>query len=615
MVFNLNNVDTRLVRGLEILRDDLKITFADSGIKVDAIKGDVFKVEFDGTQLNVTYKFQTEVFRAFSMVKANGYKPFVHSGNRYFNDFGIHCATTPSYSPKVTHVKKLLRKFALMGYSQFQLYMHSNFTIDGEPYFGYGGARYDKSELKEIAEYGSDLCIDVIPCLETLAHQRELKQWRVYEGMYDWDDVFNVGLDKTYELIEKMIATVSECFKSSTINLGMDEAYMLGCGKYLFDHEYTPRLELFLTHLNKVVKIAEKYGYTRQIIWSDMLYTSVNKNHYYWGPNQLPNEVIKRIPSSVTLAYWDYYGTDNDHYNWCMKNHVETGKRVMFAGGVWSWNGSLTHNRFSMQILEMAFGYCRNNGINDLLITSWGHGFIFQLIPSLCFASALAYGETALTAKKLFNAIMNCDFDDFLLLDTPNYLTHDQCYVTPVADQVLYNDYFIGLLDSEVRVGKSDIWLKHISSLIAVKSKVKEYSVSVDKCIALCKICYLKYELGVKTRKAYKDRDKAQLKKLIKLYYKPLIPLYEDYLLKREKEWNSVAKSTAFESEVAYIGAMIQRTKHCILRLTAFINGKIDVIDELETDVLDIKGNGTQFNHNSWFSESNFKNIYAPSVR
>lgn len=613
MLLNEKYVSDEFRRGLGEFRQDLDFHFSESGIAVYAKPSEEFSVDFNGSEIFIEYKYKSEFYRSIAMLAANSEQPFKHRGNRYFKSFGVHHSTRPNV-PNVTYLKKLLRKFALLGYSEFEMYMHSNYEIDNEPYFGYDQGKYTQKELKEIADYGEILGIKIIPCLETLAHQPELKRWCVYKSLYDWDDIFNVGNPKTYELLEKMIATCAKCFHSKTINLGMDEAYMLGHGQYFRENGLQPRIELFLNHLSKVVEIAKKYGYEEQIIWSDMLYTTYN-NYWYWGPNQIPAEVVARIPKSVTLAYWDYYGTDNDHYNWCMKNHMATGCKVMFAAGVWNWNGTLTHNRFSMQILKMSLEYSKNNKIDNLLVTSWGQAPLITLLPSLTFVSRTAYGETTdEKMKNYFRVITGIDWDDFMLLDSPNYIDEDQCYVTPVADQVLYNDYFIGLFDSEVLEGKEIIWEKHATRLRAAQKKSGEYTSMYEKCITLCELCKCKYTLGLDTRRMYKNRDKKALSDLVENRYNKLIVLYEKYLQDRKKERKQLFKTIGFEREIAEIGAMIQRTKYCAETLSEFVNGEIDEIEELETELLDIKGSGKQFDHKNPDTSCGFKNVFSLSV-
>ncbi|MBQ3505599.1 MAG: family 20 glycosylhydrolase [Clostridia bacterium] len=613
MIFNINGLSSDFRRGLAEYKDELDIRFAENGISVSATQGDTFAVNFDGKTLRIVYQYKSEFYRAIAMVIANGDGAFTYTGKRYFKDFGIHHATRP-YVPHKSQIKKLLRRFALMGYSQFEMYMHSNFEVDGEPYFGYGQGRYTQAELCEIAAYGDMLGVEVVPCLELLAHQPELKRWKAYAGLYDWDDIFNVGREETYQLIEKMIATCAKCFKSKVMNLGMDEAYMLGHGQYFRDNgeKLENRVDIFLKHLSRVVTIAQKYGYEEQIIWSDMLYASYN-NYSHFGPNQLPKDVIERIPASVKLAYWDYYGTADDHYNWCMKNHVETGCKVMFAAGVWTWEGTLAHNRFSMEILQMSLGLSKKNGIDNLLITSWGNAPLLFTLPSLCFAAQIAYDEdTGENMKAFFKVVAGCEFDDYMLLDTPNYTSHDQAFVYPTADQVLLNDYFIGLMDSEVIESATGIWDEHIVALESAKGRCKGLEESFERSIAVCKIAKLKYDLGLKTRRAYKSGDKTVLAALIENAYKPLVGLYEEYLQARKAEWRTLFKSTCFEKEVIQFGGMIARTKYCIDELQAFIDGKIDCIEELDAVQLDAKGGGEQFNHDGRDRSCTLKTAFSP---
>ena len=45
-----------------------------------------------------------------------------------------------------------------------------------------------------------------------------------------------VGDERTYQLIDKMFAAVAECFGSKLVHIGMDEAHMVGLGRYLQQH-------------------------------------------------------------------------------------------------------------------------------------------------------------------------------------------------------------------------------------------------------------------------------------------------------------------------------------------------------------------------------------------
>ena len=58
--------------------------------------------------------------------------------------------------------------------------------------------------------------------------------------------------ERTYALIEKMIAFWSEALGSRRIHIGMDETHDLGRGRFLDKFGYESGFELFNRHLGKV---------------------------------------------------------------------------------------------------------------------------------------------------------------------------------------------------------------------------------------------------------------------------------------------------------------------------------------------------------------------------
>ena len=55
-----------------------------------------------------------------------------------------------------------------------------------------------------------------------------------------------------------MLKTVSECFTSTRVHIGMDEAVRVGLGKYLKNHKFGDRFDIINRHLHRVCEIAEK---------------------------------------------------------------------------------------------------------------------------------------------------------------------------------------------------------------------------------------------------------------------------------------------------------------------------------------------------------------------
>ena len=136
----------------------------------------------------------------------------------------------------VEGLKRFLPLLKKMGYNTVMLYTEDTYEVEGEPYFGYLRGRYTMDEMKEIDAFAASLGIEMIPCIQTLAHLTTFLRWNRVPA--DTPDILLVDDDKTYEFIDRLFATLSKCFTSKKIHLGMDEAHMLGRGKHLDIHGY-----------------------------------------------------------------------------------------------------------------------------------------------------------------------------------------------------------------------------------------------------------------------------------------------------------------------------------------------------------------------------------------
>ena len=119
---------------------------------------------------------------------------------------------------RVESVKKYAEIIKKMGYNTLMLYTEDTYEVNNQPLFGHLRGRYSKKELKEIDAYCNEIGIELIPCIQTLAHISSIFKWEnVYEEVNDCDDILLVGEEKTYKLIEDMISTISEVFTTRKI--------------------------------------------------------------------------------------------------------------------------------------------------------------------------------------------------------------------------------------------------------------------------------------------------------------------------------------------------------------------------------------------------------------
>lgn len=127
-----------------------------------------------------------------------------------FEHFGVMMDCSRNAVPSVEFLKGYILSLALMGYNELQLYTEDTYEVEGEPLFGYMRGRYSIKELREIVDYAAQFDIEVVPCIQTLAHVNQLLRWDKYNEVRDIDDILLVGEEKTYELIDKMFGVACQ---------------------------------------------------------------------------------------------------------------------------------------------------------------------------------------------------------------------------------------------------------------------------------------------------------------------------------------------------------------------------------------------------------------------
>lgn len=495
----------------------------------------------------------------------------------------------------IDSLKRYIDLLQKIGYSRLMLYTEDTYEIEGEPYFGYLRGRYSKEELKEIDKYALSKGIEVIPCIQTLAHLNAIFRWGKYSKINDCNDILLLEDEQTYELIDKMFKTAQECFTSKIINVGMDEAHMMGLGKYLDKHGYQDRNTIFLKHLDKVVEIANKYEF-KPIMWSDMFYRMACKGEYYDKDAILDPEVIKLVPKEMGLIYWDYYHKDKEFYDAMIEGHKKFNNDIWFAGGTWTWTGFTTQNQYGIDVSNPAMRSCYDNGIDNIIITEWkdngGECSFFAALPALFYAARVANNVTDMEViKKEFYDIIGIEFDNFMKFDIINQIPnkpHIDFILNP-SKYMIYSDPFMGICDSTVTLGESVIYKKYSKMYNELKNVMPGYEYICEEYKCLCDVLVYKYELGIKTRTAYQNKDLEALRKLIKDYNLSIRNL-KKFIEAFRIAWYKENKPHGFDVQEIRLGGVLLRLESCKNRIIKYLNGEINIIEELEEDILDLDG-------------------------
>ena len=511
-----------------------------------------------------------------------------------FDAFGVMIDMSRNAVMSMDGLRRFLPLLKKMGYNCVMLYTEDTYEVDGEPYFGYMRGRYTKAEMKEIDAFAASLGITVIPCIQTLAHLNAIFRWGKFPR--DCDDILMTDDARTYELIDRMFATLSQCFKSRKIHIGMDEAHMLGRGKHLDRFGYEKTIDIMKRHLDKVIEIAKKYDY-EVMVWSDMYFRSWNNGVARIPKCVMPQEIIDSVPKDAIPVYWDYYQTNGKAYSDMIENHKQLSDKTWFAGGSWCWNGMIPYNRFTVEAMVPAIDVCREQKIRNVIFTMWGDDGAecshFSQLPSLLYLAEYAKGnkdETKIKAK--FKRLTGIDYDEFINIDCPNDVVPYTGTPRNPSKYMLYSDYFNDFLDYTVKEGAGEKYVEYSKQLHATAKKSRKYGYVFDAAAKLCDVMAIKYELGLKTRKAYEAGDKPELERLAKNEYVQVEKLIKVFGRAFEKQWFTDNKPHGFDVQDHRIGALLYRTEACRRRILDYTSGRIDRIEELDEALLPFRSKG-----------------------
>ena len=510
-----------------------------------------------------------------------------------FETLGVMLDMSRNAVMSLEGAKRFIPLLSKMGYNCIFLYTEDTYEVNDEPYFGYMRGRYTKDEMKELDAFAASYGIEIIPCIQTLAHLATITRWGKYP--MDTPGILMADDERTYELVDRMFATLNECFKTRRIHVGMDEAHNLGRGKHLDRFGYETVDVIMKRHLSRIVEIANKYNY-ELMIWSDMYFRPWNNGDYYIPKTTVPKEYVDALPSTVIPVYWDYYSMDEECYSDMMQNHKQLSKNTWFAGGAWTWGGFLPHNKFSLKTMCPGINAAKKNGIKHVFFTMWGDNGAecskFSVLPALFYLAQYSKGVTdEEKIKAKFKSMFGISYDDFVLLDAPNEfvpgVTKPNNPKNPVK-YMLYSDYFVGHLDYTVADGGYDFFCEKEALLAAASKKSRKYGYLFDNAAKLCGVLKYKYDLGFKTRAAYKAGNKEELSRLAKDEYvkceKAITVFYNSF----KKQWMTDNKPFGFEVHDIRLGGLIKRTESCRLRLLDYVGGKIESIPELEVEILPV---------------------------
>ncbi len=604
MTVKFLDLPAELERPLAELAPLLSYTIGEDGIPVTVRKGtDGVKLTVDGDAVTLEYHKIPEFCRMLTMLPHRLGKAGVYEEHPAHEDL---CLMSDCSRNAVFHLegaRRMIRYIALMGFTAFMLYTEDTYEIPEYPMFGHMRGRFSQEELRAIDDYAATFGIEVIPCIQVLAHLAAALKWYDFREVCEDADILLVGEEKTYELIDAMLRSCRACFRTKRIHIGMDEAHGLGRGRSLDRNGYRTRSDIFLEHLGRVVKMCEQHDFA-PMIWSDMFFRNAFGGGYYVKEGEIPADVIAMVPENVSLVYWDYYNADERTVRHMMHCHKQFDNPVLFAGGAWKWDGMTPKNYFSLYANDTQLAIAREERLPMVIATTWGDNGAeasnFSVMPTLqqyaeyCYA----HGEDRAWVAERFEQTFHMAFDDFLLIDTPNLLsdTNRKAHNTVPSKYYLYNDTLGGLADCFIKPCYAQEYADKADAFTRVPHG--QFSYLLNTAEKLCRLLALKTTLSLDIRTAYAEKDTSTLAAIAAERIPATLDATEEYLTAIREEWYHDNKPFGFEIVELRIGGQKERLRTAKRTIEEYVSGYRDCIEQLDEPMSNhLPGNTPWFPH------------------
>lgn len=608
MEVNLEALTADEVRIIEQLSQVLELVDNDiSGIPLMAKKNKqgILRVSLQGRGIFISYPSTVGLARGLSHLRTVWQTGQTIEERVQVKDCGLMLDVSRNAVLTVSSVKLMLNYMAAMGLNCLMLYTEDVYEVPQYPYFGYQRGAYSAGELREIDAYAYSLGIEVIPCMQTLAHLATTLRWPYAQDFRDTENILLAGSEKTYQLIASMFRTLRSSLRSKRIHIGMDEAHALGRGKYLDIHGYRPPYEIMLEHLRKVKELAEKSGF-KPMIWSDMYFRFASPEHLYVDKNAPLTPAIKAaVPEGVGLVYWDYYQTEREVYDMMLERHLElSGHELWFAGGIWTWNGIKVNQGRTFRTSKPALESCKAHNIQHVIATAWGDNGaetnVFEGMPGLQYFAEFAWRDEVPEREEVLRRLVQTTGLDAMALyamrffDEVPLVEKDNPRSVNPSKYILWSDPLSGLFDAHILPVK-DALIRHYGDLAEYFDYCAENASDHNRLFylqaaQLADVLQRKVRLIGQLRKSYLNEDVDSLQQLAMTDLPDLIAAVTDLQAFTLSIWYLYNKPEGSEVIDMRFGAQLARLKTCQDRVDGYLSGVYDQLPELENERLSFDG-------------------------
>lgn len=562
--------------------------------KIDIIYYDGVYVSLKGDCATLGGSTRTEISRAaFLLAKSvmeGKYKDEICQKAK-IKSCGIMMDVSRNAVMRVESVKSLIERMAALGLNMLMLYTEDTYEIKERPYFGYMRGRYTADELKSIVDYAEYFGVEVIPCIQTLAHLAQYLKWPEAKDVLDAGDCLLVDAPETYDFIEDMIKTCRRIFRTNRIHVGMDEAHIMGKGNYLKKYGQDDRLDMFTRHVGRVRDICKKYDF-KPMIWGDMFFRISSRIVEYVDlDTNIPLSIASKC-EGVDIIYWNFCHTDIYTHDAMIKKHEVFDGETVFASGIWTWKGFLPRIDYTYKTSAAALKAALKNNLQTVFAPMWNdfsaanHMFT---IPLLAIYSEYMYRGEDVTDEDILSAgelISGIDRETTKAMDKAFFERNgkgaafdDECGsdYTARADDFFLGDPFINLtlsIEQHYEILKQ----RFAGAEDVLKGKGSEDAKISELLLSIAKDKIVLYQ---SLRKAYMENDKITLFEMLEVL-KNLVLKYKIFNTEFERIWMNVYKPFGFEFMHIKLGGVMTRCDYAARKLENYLAGDIGCIEELD---------------------------------
>lgn len=494
--------------------------------------------------------------------------------------------------------QEVLSRMAIMGLNVLYIYMEDSYILHNEPYFGYMRGKYSYDDLKSIDDFAYALDIEVVPCIQTLAHMQDVLKWSRFQPIREDAECLLPGEPQTYEFIENEIATIMSPFRTNRLHIGYDEAWGLGLGEYLKRNGFHEKVDIMTKHLNKIVEIMRK-RHIVPVAFSDMYFRTPRLAGYgnnYDPEIEIPQHIVDSLPNELQMVFWEYNQDQPSFYKSVIDKHNDICAKTIFGGGIWNWLGFGVNYGITFRTTNAALEACKSKGITEVYASHWGddgtENNLFSAMLGWQLFAEHGYARE-LDEEKLRKRFAFCtggNYDDFMdikYLDEVPGTKEDNMGMSNPSKYLLWQNIMAGLYDKHIEgLQLNEHYTKVAKRMRECIGRNGKYDFVFQLLEKVSSVLSIKAEIGLQLTEAYKGRNQEALRRMLNEILPELKHRAQALRQFHMELWFKTNKALGWDILDIRYGGLLMNIDTTTQRLQHFLHGDIDRIEELEEERL-----------------------------